>query len=209
MSNKLIHTFIALLVWVAGVLPAQAQDVTTRTSSLDSIKASAPFVPRVSYGLNAGAAFSNFGSVSYVEPRLQYQVSPKFHVFSSLTMLQTWGGPTFRTTTGEGTSTLMTSAPSRQYLLHVGGTYAMTDRLLLSGSVWKDLNPSAANRWNNSNPLTYGRLPNQGFHFQAQYQVAPNFTVSGGVRYSNGGNAGYGYGYGGGYPGGFNSPWGF
>ncbi|WP_181304386.1 hypothetical protein [Rufibacter sp. XAAS-G3-1] len=206
MSNKLIiRSFLVLLVWVAGLLPGQAQELTETPTPLDSLKASAPFVPRVSYGLNAGAAFSNFGSFSYVEPRVQYRLTPRVHVFSSLTMLQTWGGPTFRTSTGEGTSTVMTGVPDRQYLLHVGGSYAMSEKLLLSGSVWKDLNPSATNRWNN-NPFTYGRLPSQGFQFQAQYQVAPNVTVSGGVRYSNGANSNY-YG---GYPGaGFNSPWGF
>ncbi|RNI25885.1 hypothetical protein [Rufibacter latericius] len=206
MSNKLfIQTFFLLLVWTVAVLPGQAQDITNTPSS-DSLKAAAPFVPRVSYGLNAGAGFSNLGSVSYVEPRVQYSVTPRFSVFSSLTMLQTWGGPTFRTSTGEGTSTLMTAAPDRQYLLHVGGSYAMSEKLLLSGSVWKDLNPSVSNRMN-YNPFTYGRLPNQGFQFQAQYQVAPNFTVSGGVRYSNGANQNYGYG---GYPGaGFGSPWGY
>jgi hypothetical protein len=162
-------------------------------------------VPRASYSLNAGAVFSNFGSFSYVEPQVRYRLTPRVHVFSSLTMLQSWGGPTFRTASGEGTATRMTGVPDRQYLLHVGGSYAMSERLLLSGSVWKDLNPSATNRWN-SNPFLYGRLPNQGFHFQAQYQVAPNFTVSGGVRYSNGANSTY-YG---GYPGaGFSSPGGY
>ncbi|WP_207432635.1 hypothetical protein [Sabulibacter ruber] len=206
MSNKRFIFLFALLFWTASTLPGQAQGLNLGYSNPDSLKASAPAVPRVSYGLNAGASFSNFGSVSFVEPRLQYRVTPRFHVFSSLTMLQTWGGPTFRTTTGEGTSTLMTAAPSRQYLLHVGGSYAMSERLLLSGSVWKDLNPSATNRWN-SNPFLYGRMPNQGFQFNAQYQVTPNVTISGGVRYSNGGNSNlWGYGY----PGaGFNSPWGF
>ncbi|MBC3538375.1 hypothetical protein ACFSC6_16690 [Rufibacter sediminis] len=206
MSNKrFIHILFVLLVWAAGVQPGQAQELTGTSSSLDSLQAPARFVPRVSYGLNAGAGFSNFGSVSYVEPRVQYQLSPRFSVFSSLTMLQTWGGPTFRTTSREGTSTVMSAAPDRQYLLHVGGSYAMSEKLLLSGSVWKDLNPSVSNRMN-YNPFTYGRLPNQGFQFQAQYQVAPNVTVSGGVRYSNG-PQNYGYG---GYPGaGFNSPWGF
>ncbi|ALJ01425.1 hypothetical protein DC20_12540 [Rufibacter tibetensis] len=174
-------------------------------SNPDSLKVTAPSVPRVSYGLNAGAAFNRFGSVSYVEPRVQFRLTPRLHVFSSLTMLQTWGGPTFSTSAnGEGTSTLMTAAPDRQYLLHMGGTYAMSERLLLTGSVWKDMSPSSMNRWQN-NPFTYGRYPNQGFQFQAHYQVAPNVTVSGGVRYGNGANGSFG-----GYPAtGFNSMWGY
>ncbi|WP_205501912.1 hypothetical protein [Rufibacter psychrotolerans] len=206
MSRKLFIPLFALLTWAASALPGLAQEVPAPTSRSDSGQVAAPFVPRVSYGLNAGAGFSNLGSVSYVEPRVQYRVTPRFQVFSSLTMLQTWGGPTFRAATGEGSSTLMTAAPSRQYLLHVGGTYAMSERLLLSGSVWKDLGPSSGNRWN-SNPFVYGRMPNQGFHFQAQYQVAPNVTISGEVRYSNGANGNlWGYGY----PGaGFHSPWGY
>ncbi|MFB9865038.1 hypothetical protein [Rufibacter immobilis] len=198
------YTFLFLLIWATTLLTSQAQELETGLpSGADSLHHTAPFVPRVSYGLNAGAAFSNLGSFSYLEPRVQYQVSPRFQVFSSLTVLQTWGGPTFRTTTPEGTATTLSGAPDRQYLLHVGGTYAMSERLQLSGSVWKDLTPSATNRWN-ANPFLYGRFPNQGFQFQAQYQVAPNVTISGGVRYGNGGHYGYGY------PGsGFNSMWGY
>lgn len=193
-----------MLVWLVVIGPLEAQ---AQTTAPDTVQAPVtPFVPRVSYGLTAGAGISNFGSMSYIEPRVQYRVTPRFHVFSSLTVLQTWGGPTFRNASSEGSSTSSLLSPDRQYLLHVGGTYAMTERLLLTGSVWKDLQAgAAANRWNN-NPFTYGRYPNQGFQFKAQYQVSPNVTVSGGVRYSNGTQ---GYGYGGYHGAGLESPWGF
>ncbi|WP_156180303.1 hypothetical protein [Rufibacter radiotolerans] len=203
--KSIIGFFSLTLVCWGLSLPGQAQAQTASVAP-DTMQAPAAFVPRVSYGLNAGAGFSNLGSVSYLEPSVKYRVSPRVHVFSSLTMLQTWGGPMFRASTREGASaTMMAATPARQYLLHVGGTYAMTEKLLLSGSVWKDLNPSLNNRYN-SNPFTYGHYPSQGFQFKAHYQVAPNVTVSGGIRYGNGGNN---YGYGDYYGGGFNSPWGY
>lgn len=184
-----------------------AQGLTSQHLTTDSLGKPSFAGPRVSYGLSAGAAFSSWGSASYLEPRVQYNLTPRFQAFGSLMMVQNWGGRTFTAPTTEGTSTIMTASPNRQYLLHVGGTYAMTTRLLLSGSVWKDLSP-ASNRWQ-PNPYYRFGYPEQGFHFQAQYQVTPNITVSGGVRYSSGGNP-YGFGYPGSYGGGFyGGPWGF
>ncbi|KAA6437465.1 hypothetical protein FOE74_02895 [Rufibacter glacialis] len=206
-TKRLFNTFLLLLALTLAALPSFAQAGSEASSPADSLSApAAPFVPRVNFGLNAGAAFSKFGSGSYIEPRVQYRLTPRLHVFSSLAMFQTWGGPRFRNTAqGERSPSVITAAPDRQYLLHVGGTYAMSERLLLSGSVWKDLSPgSSMHRWQN-NPFTYGRYPNQGFQFQAHYQVAPNVTISGGVRYSNDA-----YGSLGGYPGGgFYAPWGY
>ncbi|GAB2530402.1 hypothetical protein [Rufibacter soli] len=200
--KSIIGFFSLTLVCWGLSLPGQAQT----TSVPDSVQAPVAAQPRVSYGLNAGAGFSRLGSFSYLEPQVQYRLTPRVHVFSSLTMVQNWGGPTFRTSTREGGNTaVMAANPTRNYLLHVGGTYAMSEKLLLSGSVWKDLTSMAGNRYN-PNPFTFGSYPSQGFQFKAHYQVAPNVTVSGGIQYGNGGtNNGYGDYYGSG----FNSPWGY
>jgi len=205
--RKITLLLMCCLAW-AGVSSAQAQDILERTSSTpDSLDLPQLAAPRVSYGLTAGAFVSNFGSGSFLEPRVQYRVSPRFSVFSSLQVVQSWGGPTFRTSpTGEGNPmNPFGTAADRQYLLHVGGAYAMTEKLLLTGSVWKDLNPNASSYRNMYSPYGFGRLPQQGFNFQAHYQVSPNVTISGGVRSGNGFNQGFG-----GYPGGgFGSPWGY
>lgn len=172
-----------LLLYTTRLL--QAQEMSN--ASFDSTTQLAPPVPRVSYSLSAGAAFNNFGSASYLEPRVQYRVTPRVHVFSSLAIIQNWGSPAIISTTAESKRPTAMIAPNRHYLLHVGGSYAMSERLLLSGSVWKDLSPSSvATRWNN-NPFMNGRLPQQGFQFQAHYQVTPHVTISGAVRYNNGG----------------------
>ncbi|WP_153042874.1 hypothetical protein [Rufibacter ruber] len=214
-----IKSLLAVAFLVLGLLPVRAQEVLPTVSQEDVAlrtardSASKPlpevFKPSVGYSFSAGAAFSKWGSASFIEPRVQYQVTPRFQVFSSLAMIQHWNTPTLTVPTGEGSSTtVMTGAPSRQYLLHVGGSYAMSEKLLLSGSVWKDLSSAPTmNRWRNS-PYGYGQLPQQGFHFQAQYQVTPNVTVSGAIRYSNGGSSYWGGpGYYSGYPaGGFYNP---
>lgn len=202
--TKKITLYAALFTaFLLGGTSAQAQDLThlpevssqaavTTTTKADSVQAIAsPKFSRVSYSLSAGAAFSNFGSASYLEPRVQYHVTPRFSVFSSLMMVQAWGGPAISSAHHEGgaSHSVMGDPASRSYLLHVGGSYAMSEKLLLSGSVWKNIGPTSPARYM-ANPFTYGGYPQQGFNFQAQYQLAPNVTISGGVRYGSG-NTGY------------------
>ncbi|WP_192823428.1 hypothetical protein [Rufibacter sp. LB8] len=181
-QKKFILSALFGLLITAGV---QAQTVSSDSTKLPEV-----FVPRINYSFSAGASFSSFGSATFVEPSVRYHVTPRFSVFSSLTMVQHWGNATFRgpvTEGGAAPTLLANSNANRQFLLHVGGSYAMTERLLLSGSVWKDLNPMVTSRMY-GNPYTYGRLPKEGFQFNAQYKVSDNVTISGGVRYSNGGS---------------------
>ncbi|WP_153042078.1 hypothetical protein [Rufibacter roseus] len=198
--------FLLMFMALAGMATTQAQDILQRTSDVDSLELPQMAPPRISYGLTAGAFVSNLGSGSYIEPRVQYHVTPRFQVFSSLMVVQSWGGPTYTTTTGEGKFTAAHSAyPTRQYLLHVGGSYAMSEKLVLSGSVWKDLNPAASYAPGQMTPFGFGQYPRQGFNFRADYHISPNVTISGGIRSGNS----YSRGFGGHPMGGFYSPWGF
>jgi hypothetical protein len=198
MTKKFSLYTSLLTAFLLGGDLVQAQDVThlpevtgqptVAGTKADSVQAPATAsLPKVRYSLSAGAAFSSFGSASYLEPRVQYHVTPRFSVFSSVMMIQSWGGATFGSSNREGgaATSFMNSPASRQYLVHVGGSYAMTEKLLLSGSVWKSIGPTSPARYM-ANPFMYGNAPQQGFNFQAQYQLAPNVTISGGVRYGSG-----------------------
>ncbi|AMM51565.1 hypothetical protein TH61_10800 [Rufibacter sp. DG15C] len=198
MTKKFSFYTTLLTVFLLSGNLVQAQDIThlpevtgqptVAVAKADSVQLPARAkMPKVSYSLSAGAAFSSFGSASYLEPRVQYHVTPRFSVFSSVMMIQAWGGATFGSTSREGgaATSFMNSPASRQYLVHVGGSYAMTEKLMLSGSVWKSIGPTSPARYM-ANPFMYGGYPEQGFNFQAKYQLAPNVTISGGVRYGTG-----------------------
>ncbi|QHL88936.1 hypothetical protein GU926_16470 [Nibribacter ruber] len=200
MTKKLsFYTALCAALLLGGTLQAQDMTLLPETSAQPTVTATKPDsvqaastllkTSRLSYSLSAGAAFSSFGSASYLEPRVQYHVTPRFQVFSSLMMIQSWGGSTVSSAArgeGAGAGPLTLGNPaSRQYLLHVGGSYAMTEKLMLSGSVWKSIGPASPSMYM-ANPFTYGGYPQQGFDFQAKYQLAPNVTISGGVRYGSG-----------------------
>ncbi|UOQ76315.1 hypothetical protein MUN84_17325 [Hymenobacter sp. 5516J-16] len=83
---------------------------------------------------------------------------------------------------GEG-NRLATTTQNR-YLLQGGGQYALSPRLLLTGSAWKDLTPTAGAP---VNPYAgFGGNLGSGVNLRADYHITENFSVSGGVRVSNG-----------------------
>lgn len=203
-KNSNLARWLMCLLLIAASFSGQAQSVAT--SAVDSLELQKVAPPRISYGLTAGAFGGTLGYGSYLEPRINYQVSPRFQVFSSLMAVQHWGSRTFNTTyKGEGLSNQFSTNPNRQFLLHVGGAYAMTDKLTLSGSVWKDLGPNATPFRTLSSPYGLYRSPQQGYNFQAHYKISDNVTISGGVRSGNG----YSQGLYGDPMGGFGSPWGY
>lgn len=206
MIYKKIPVLLLLLGLLLGTEDLSAQTLADKTSSVDSLQLLEKPVPRVSYGLTAGAFGGTLGYGSYLEPRINYQLTPRFLVFGSLMAVQHWGSTSFNSHfQGEGVSNQFSSAPNRQFLFHVGGAYAMTDKLTLSGSVWKDLSSNGAPLRALSSPYSLYRYPQQGYNFQAHYKVSENVTISGGVRSGNG----YSQGMYGNPMGGYYSPWGY
>lgn len=137
-------------------------------------KTVAPLAKKVSYTLSAGAGFSNFGNYSYISPSVFYRLSPKWSVFSSLTYINS----NFTAFAGDSRQPMAT----KNYLLHAGATYDVSDKLRLSGSVWRDFS-GATNQFGNNGlrqPAIYGT------EFHARYKINEHLSVSGGFRTSNG-----------------------
>ncbi len=160
--------------------------------------------PRLSYGLNAGTSISNMGSASYLEPSVRYQVTNRFRGFASFSYMAVMP-QSYKTTTPEGGTIMRRTGASSHYIVSAGGEYLLSDRLILSGRVWKDLSQAPGqnpmyNRYNGfMNP---GR---QGADFRATYKITEHLSVTGGVRYTDGASPfynPYGPGYG-------NSPFGY
>ncbi|MCX2740030.1 hypothetical protein [Pontibacter anaerobius] len=138
--------------------------------------------PKLSYSLNMGASFSNgFGSATYVEPSVRYQVSSRFRVNTSLAYVHT--SPYNTAVAGpEGTTVMYRNGGGSHYIASVGVDYLASDRLILSGNIWRDFSNLPSSQFNNSF-YSPGRM---GADFRATYKITENLSVTGGIRYTDG-----------------------
>lgn len=159
---------------------APSTNITTQTpaSEITTIK-----TPRkISYGLSAGTQFSRlFGTAAFLEPSVLFPVTKRFSGFASVNMITTFGANPYLFGNDSFTSNY-TPIRNQRFILNAGGNYMVNDRLNLTGSVWRDFskNPMPA-------PLNlYMPGGTNGMSLRANYKVTENFSVSGGIRYSNG-----------------------
>lgn len=151
---------------------------------------------RMSYALSAGASFGSGFGATYLEPTVRYQLNPRLRVFSSLTYMSVMSTQ-YTVPNPEGGFMLQRTSPSNHFIAHVGADYLVNDRLVLSGSVWRDFSNIPAQNAAFTNFMTPGR---QGMDFRATYKITDHFSVTGGMRFSNGaapfhgpfGNPGFG-----------------
>nr|WP_262914548.1 hypothetical protein [Pontibacter vulgaris] len=153
--------------------------------------------PRLNYNLSAGASFnSQFGGATYVEPSVRYNVTNRFRAHASFTYLnvlphnETVANP-------EGGTMLRRTGSTGHYIVSAGGDYLVNNRLILSGNIWKDFSNTAGQNNLYNNFYSPGRY---GADFKATYKITEHFTVTGGLRYTDGAlpyyNSIYGPGYG-------------
>ena len=152
-----------------------------------------------SYSLQAGATFAGrYGSASCLSPTVSLPLSKRFSVFGGVTYLRTTPGAAFAPSVAEGAGRPLMPG-TNHYLIQGGGQYALSDRLSLTGSAWKDLTP--AGQFGVNPYAGFGGNLGQGVNLRADYHITENFSVSGGVRVSNGATIAPGGYYG--------SPWGY
>ncbi len=194
------HTFI-LLFFLGCYWNSLAQTTETQPAELNSTPpaveppvAPAPAVTeavaqtavkparKISYGLAMGTQFSPlFGTATYLEPSILFPVTKRFSGFASVSMISAFNNypNRFGHETGVGP---VINRWNQHYILHAGANYMVNDQLYLTGTVWRDLskNRLAAP----VNLLMPGGT--NGMSIRASYKVTDNFSVSGGLRYSNG-----------------------
>nr|WP_262910532.1 hypothetical protein [Pontibacter silvestris] len=161
--------------------------------------------PKLSYSLSAGASFNSlFGAATYLEPSVRYQVSNRFRVNASLAYVNVIAHDV-PVRTAEGTTVLYRNNASSNYVASAGVDYLASDRLILSGHIWKNFSnmPNQNTLYNRLN--SPGRM---GADFKATYKITENFSVTGGVRYTDGASSFNNPYYGPGYGGYYNSPFG-
>ncbi|WP_019947986.1 hypothetical protein [Hymenobacter aerophilus] len=171
----------------------QAQDTTAPTAPKPGLKPS--------YSLQAGTTFAGrYGAASWLSPTVSLPLSQRFAVFGGLTYLRTTPGAAFAPLAENGQR--LPLAGTNRLLIQGGGQYALSERLLLTGSAWKDLTPAGQLGQLGVNPYAgFGGNLGQGVNLRADYRVTEHFSVSGGVRVSNGATTQPGSYYG--------SPWGY
>lgn len=161
--------------------PSITTSGTTEAAAVEEVKPSWTG-PKLSYSLSAGASFSSgLGNAQYLTPSVRYQVSNRFRVNAGLTYMNV-SSYNMPAVTPEGTTIMYRNNGGSHYIASVGVDYLASDRLILSGNIWKDFSNLPAQN------LNYGLYsPGRfGADFQATYKITENLSVSGGLRYSEG-----------------------
>ncbi|MGV3585841.1 MAG: hypothetical protein ACO1OF_02465 [Adhaeribacter sp.] len=154
---------------------------TAITPQTPASEVTTPKAPRkISYGLSAGTQFSRlFGTATFLEPSVMFPVTKRFSGFASVNMITTFGSGPYLFG-NDNFNANYAPMRSQRFILNAGGNYLVTDRLNVTGSVWRDLSK-------NPQPLNlYMPGGTNGMSLRANYKVTENFSVSGGIRYSNG-----------------------
>ncbi|WP_240935554.1 hypothetical protein [Hymenobacter sp. HDW8] len=189
MLSKVSAFLIGACLFLTGNVLAQTStdaDVVPTTPSL--------LRSRVSYNLSAGATFAGrFGSATYLSPTASYQVNNRLRLFTGLTYLRVLPGSVY----ARSSDNLLATTPmvTNHYLVQAGAEYALSPRVSLTGTAWRDfsnLPPAPGIRG-----FSGGNM-GSGFNMRADYKITENISVSGGVRYSTGATPGLGMGPG--YP---------
>lgn len=161
------------------IKPAENKETATPVTSF--------YTPgKIQYQFSTGAQFSRFGSATYFQPSILFPVTKRFSTFASVNLIHTYGSTLGRYfSNAESTGS---NAPAAQLhsVVQVGGNYVVNERLNLTGSVWRDF--SKQSLLNNMPINVFSPGGTQGMQFRAHYKLTENFSVSGGLRYSNGNN---------------------
>ncbi|WP_261990312.1 hypothetical protein [Hymenobacter sp. BT188] len=189
MLSKVSAFLIGACLFLTGNVLAQTSTDAEVAPTTPSLLRS-----RVSYNLSAGATFAGrFGSATYLSPTASYQVNNRLRLFTGLTYLRVLPGSVYARSSDNVLAT--TPMVTNHYLVQAGAEYALSPRVSLTGTAWRDfsnLPPAPGIRG-----FSDGNM-GSGFNMRADYKITENISVSGGVRYSTGATPGLGMGPG--YP---------
>jgi hypothetical protein len=117
-----------------------------------------------------------YGPSYYVAPNLSYLITPRFSLSAGVGFEYTSLYPLYSMPNEENTMLPMTRA-----FLYASGSYLLTERLMITGSVYKTINdvPKLSKY---SRPMNYSY---QGVGLGIQYQINRNFSIGFHVRMNN------------------------
>lgn len=140
--------------------------------------------PRLNYSMELGAGYfgsSNLfsGTFTNIAPSINYQVSPKLNIEA--------GGIFATGNTSFSQNSILKlnpnlSAQTNQFFVFTNGQYALTNRLMFTGSFYTTLN---SNKSPQINPYF---LDYKGMDLGLDYKIGKNMTIGAQFRISNGYN---------------------
>ena len=180
-----LSAFLVSLL-LAGTAAAQTTPVVT---SLHAPAASLPGVlgPRQTFRLNAGfLTAGRLGTASYLNPEAAFRLTNRLTVFTGVTYVRATPGilnyPTYALDDRAPANWVGTN----HYFVQAGVQYAVSPRLALTGTAWKDLSTELP-RGPIVNPYAgFNGNMGSGMSLRADYMVTEHLSISGGLRISNG-----------------------
>lgn len=139
---------------------------------------------KMKFGLDVGA-FAGFSSYSgelfgtYVSPKVNYRLTPKFSLTVGGTFVTAYGSP-YNFSSNEGSFNNPQANFTRSFL-YASGAYKLTDRLIISGTVYKEIN--AFNQYPNASKTNSNDY--QGMIMGVDYKIGENFFIQGQIEISN------------------------
>jgi hypothetical protein len=140
---------------------------------------------KATYGLQVGSMFSTAGGYgssfsTFISPHMAYSLSSRFSLEAGISIITTNftnARPYYSFPSETGFNGNLTSA-----ILYLSGNYRLNDRLMLSGSVFKEIGISGYSK--NTDP--FSNQPAQGIYMNADYKVTDHFHIQAGFGYSKG-----------------------
>jgi len=174
---KIAHVFLLTLLYFSaptGFSQADEPDKLDLLGNQDEVtQIEKSESKRLKTNLEAGTSFmysprNFYGPSYYISPNLSYLVTPRFTLSAGIGYQYTSLYPLYNLP--EGGSPLL---PMTRIFLYTRGSYLLTERLIITGSVYKTINDVPK--------LRYDPYPNyynyQGVDLGIHYQINPNFSV--------------------------------
>jgi hypothetical protein len=186
---KILFSTLFLLLLLSGESQAQSafKNDTLTSFNTQTIQKNNSLLnyKRMSFSVDVGFGFAaskyNSGAYTYISPYLSYLVTPRFKLDVGGILQQGFSGFNNSELNGFGVGNNGTNA-----LLFVRGNYLVTDRLIVSGSVYKTFTNN--NTLNTEFPGKKNSLDNYGLNIGAEYKITENLSIGAQVNFSNGNN---------------------
>ncbi len=186
MKKSIVFTYA---IFCFSIFPVLSQDIETEPDQLDisgvgEVDQPESLVPeekRLKTNVEVGTSFiysprNFYGPSYYVAPSLSYLVTPRFSLSAGVGFEYSSIYPLYNTIDNGSEMLPMTRA-----FLFARGSYLLTDRIIVTGSVYKTMN-DVPKLNNYSRPMNYSY---QGVDLGIQYQINQHFSVGFHMRMSN------------------------
>jgi|WetSurMetagenome_2_1015567.scaffolds.fasta_scaffold339911_1 hypothetical protein len=184
-KTLLLFLFLPLLFSVNIQAQSAFRNDTTTSFNTQTVKKNTSLLnyKRMSFSVDVGFGFAaskyNSGAYTYISPYMSYLVTPRFKLDVGGILQQGFNGfgnSEFNSFGGNGTNAL----------LFVRGNYLVSERLIISGSVYKTF---TSNKTINSEFINKkNSLDNYGINIGAEYKINERMTIGAQVNFSNGNN---------------------